>query len=143
MHRHILHYAFLLMACLSLTMTGTLTAQTPVTCPAPATAAFTGCYYSNTTLSGSPVLVRTDAAINFYWGNNSPHPSLPRLNFSVRWQGYFTLSQGNYTFTALTSDGMRLYVDGNLIIDRWRDQAPFIYKASRTLNQGSHLITVE
>jgi hypothetical protein len=38
---------------------------------------------------------------------------------------------------------MRLYVDGNLIIDRWRDQAPFVYTRSQTLSQGSHLIVVE
>src|ERR1700679_593560 len=76
------------------------------TCPGPATNAFTGCYYSNTTLSGDPVFIRTDPAINFYWGNGSPASSLPPLDFSVRWQGNFTFSPGTYTFTVVTSDGM-------------------------------------
>ena len=113
------------------------------TCPAPASGAFTGCYYNNTTLSGNPVFVRTDSQIDFYWGNGSPDNSLPPLNFSARWQGSFTFSQGNYAFSVITSDGIRLYVDGNLIIDRWRDQPPCIYSASQTLTQGNHLIVVE
>jgi hypothetical protein len=33
------------------------------TCPAPAINAFTGCYYSNMTLSGNPVFVRTTARL--------------------------------------------------------------------------------
>jgi hypothetical protein len=63
--------------------------------------------------------------------------------FSVRWQGYFSFEQGTYTFTALASDGMRLYIDGVPVLDRWRDQPPYIYRVRRTLSAGSHLITVE
>lgn len=115
----------------------------PGGCAAPATGAFSGCYYNNTTLSGNPVLVRTDPEINFYWGNASPNNSLSPFSFSARWQGNFMFNQGNYVFTVIASDGMRLYVDGSLIIDRWRDQPPYIYSASQTLSQGSHLIVVE
>ena len=114
-----------------------------LTCPPPATGTFTGCYYNNMTLSGDPVFVRTDSQINFYWGNDSPDPSLQPLDFSARWQGNFTFSQGNYTFSVVTSDGMRLYVDGNLILDRWRDQPPYFYTATQTLSQGTHLVVVE
>src|ERR1019366_9106771 len=123
----------------------TTPATVPLTgaCPAPATNAFTGCYYSNTTLSGNPVFVRTDSQINFDWGNHSPDASLPPLNFSARWQGNFTFSQGNYTFSVVTSDGMRLYIDGNLILNEWRDQPPYFYTATQTVSQGSHLIVVE
>jgi chitodextrinase len=113
------------------------------TCPAPATNAFTGCYYNNTTLSGDPVFIRTDGQLNFDWGNHSPDPSLQPLNFSARWQGNFTFSQGNYVFSVITSDGMRLYVDGNLILNAWRDQSPNSYTVTQTISQGSHLITVE
>jgi hypothetical protein len=112
-------------------------------CPAPATGAFTGCYYNNVTLSGNPVFVRTDSQINFYWGNGSPDPSLPPLDFSARWSGNFMFSQGTYTFSVVASDGMRLYLDGNMIINAWRDQAPNVYNASQTVSQGSHLVVVE
>ena len=73
-----------------------------VPCPAPATGAFTGCYYDNMALSGNPVFVRTDNQINFYWGNGSPDASLQPRNFSARWQGNFMFSQGNYTLSGGT-----------------------------------------
>src|SRR5580693_3010894 len=117
--------------------------QTSLTCPAPATGAFTGCYYNNMTLSGNPVFVRTDSQINFNWGNGSPDPSLQPLDFSARWEGNFTFSQGNYTFNVVTSDGMRVYIDGNVIINAWRDQAPNQYITTQSISQGVHLVVVE
>src|SRR5664279_1695896 len=122
---------------------GFAASSSSVTCPSPAMGAFTGCYYSNMTLSGDPVFVRTDSQINFDWGSQSPDPSLQPLNFSARWQGNFTFSQGNYKFSVITSDGMRIYIDGNLILDAWRDQSPNFYTANQTISQGSHLVVVE
>ena len=112
-------------------------------CASPATNAFTGCYYNNITLSGSPSLVRTDSLINFNWGTDSPAAAVTPLNFSARWQGYFTFQAGEYTFNTLASDGLRLYIDGQLILDRWRDQPGYMYNIRRTITQGSHLVTVE
>jgi chitodextrinase len=118
-------------------------ATTAPGCPAPGTNAFTGCYYSNQTLSGNPAFVRTESQINFNWGSQSPDPSLQPGNFSVQWSGNFTFSQSNYTFSMVTSDGMRVYVDGGLILDAWHDQAPTFYTVSQTMSQGSHLIVVQ
>ena len=112
-------------------------------CASPATNAFTGCYYNNITLSGIPSLVRVDNLINFNWGTDSPAPAVTPLNFSVRWQGYFTFQAGEYTFNTIASDGLRLYIDGELILDRWRDQPGYMYNIRRTLTPGSHLVTVE
>ena len=105
--------------------------------------AFTGCYYSNISLSGTPALVRTDPQINFDWGGNPPDRSVGRSSFSARWQGSFDFAPGAYTFSAMTSDGMRLYIDGSLTLDRWTDQAATQYTVQRTLSQGLHVITVE
>ena len=113
------------------------------TCPTTPVGAFTGCYYSNITLSGTPALVRTDPQINFDWGGNPPDRSVGRSSFSARWQGSFDFAQGAYTFSAMTSDGMRLYIDGSLTLDRWTDQAATQYTVQRTLSQGLHVITVE
>ena len=112
-------------------------------CASPATNAFSGCYYNNITLSGSPSLVRIDNLINFNWGTDSPAPAVTPLNFSVRWQGYFTFQTGEYTFNTIASDGLRIYIDGQLILDRWRDQPGYMYNIRRTITQGSHLVTVE
>ena len=120
----------------------TTAATGPTTC-LPATNAFTGCYYNNTALSGNPVLIRTDSQINFDWANDSPDKSLSPMNFSIRWQGNFSFQGGSYTFSVMTSDGMRIYIDGELIMDRWRIQAPTMYTLRPTLTAGTHLIVVE
>jgi hypothetical protein len=88
-------------------------------------------------------MIRTDPQINFDWGGNPPDRSVGRFRFSVRWQGSFSFDQGNYTFTALTSDGMRLYIDGALVMDHWNDQAATQYTIQRAISQGMHVIVVE
>jgi uncharacterized protein YkwD/chitodextrinase len=128
-------------------LSNSISVTTPVssqsgTCE-PATNAFTGCYYNNTDLSGTPVLIRTDAEINFDWMFTRPDSTVQPTNYSVRWQGNFSFDQGDYTFYATTSDGMRVYVDNVLILDRWRDQPIYIYTVHRTLSQGIHQIVVE
>ena len=127
----------------SIAVTTPTAAVTGTTCPAAAANAFTGCYYNNLTLSGSPTVVRTDAQINFDWGGSAPVPGLTPSQFSVRWQGNFTFSAGTNTFTALMSDGMRVYLDGSVILDRWYEQAGTMVTFDQTLTAGTHLVTVE
>jgi len=129
-------------------LSNTVQATTPAspvstTCAAPATGAFTGCYYNNITLTGTPALTRTDSQINFDWTWSSPDPAVNYSDFSVRWQGYFTFNPGPYTFTAITSDGMRVYIDGVLVFDSWRNQPTNVYTFGQDLTQGQHLLTVE
>jgi hypothetical protein len=112
------------------------------TCPAPATGAFTGCYYGDQTLTNLR-LVRTDPQVNFNWGNNAPDPSINHEHYSVRWQGTFNFDAAGYRFNALTDDGTRVYLDGQLILDGWRDQWPANYSTTATLTAGQHLVTVE
>lgn len=112
-------------------------------CPGPASNAFTGCYYNNITISGVPALVRTDSAIGFNWGTSVPSPAITPFNFSARWQGTFSFEQALYTFSTIASDGMRMYIDGELVLDRWRDQPAYGYNVRRFINAGQHLVTVE
>ena len=86
--------------------------STSANCPAPAVNAFTGCYYKSLDLTGTPAVVRTDAQVNFDWFGSPPVPEIASSQFSARWQGQFTFDAGVYVFTAIASDGMRLYIDG-------------------------------
>ena len=45
---------------------------------------------------------------------------------------------GSYTFTATADDGVRVYLDGTLIINQWRDQSPTTYTATRQVTAGNH-----
>jgi uncharacterized protein YkwD len=115
----------------------------PSSCPPPAVNSFEGCYYNNTTLSGNPTMVRNDPSVDFLWGADSPGPSLSSWGFSARWQGNFSFAGGNYAFTVSASDGIRIYIDGELILDRWRDQPANTYRINRAIAPGNHLVAVE
>ncbi len=80
-----------------------------------------GEYFGNTTLSGEPVLIRIDPGIDFNWGNTSPDPNiLTADNFSVRWRGEVEIAFSEpYRFYAVTEDGVKLWVDDKLAINRW------------------------
>jgi len=49
---------------------------------------------------------------------------------------------GIYTFTLGSDDGSRLYLDGNLVIDNWRDQYYTQYDAKRWLTPGWHSLSI-
>jgi len=104
---------------------------------------FRGEYFNNPTLSGTPALVRDDEVIDFNWGTGSPAPEIGSDQFSVRWTGKRTFEAGAYRFHALTDDGVRVWVDGQLIIDQWHDHPPSHYQAKVSLGAGQHDIKVE
>jgi hypothetical protein len=56
----------------------------PVT-PTPVVYNWRGEYFINTSLNGTPVLVRDDTAVDFNWDSGTPALGLPNNNFSVRW----------------------------------------------------------
>jgi hypothetical protein len=101
-----------------------------------------GEYYANNRLAGQPTLIRNDANIDFNWGAGAPAAGLPADNFSVRWTRQLTYSAGHYRFTIEVDDGARLWVDGNLIIDQWRDGVGS-YSGDIYLSEGRHRVQVE
>jgi beta-glucosidase len=81
---------------------------------------FKGEYFNNKELKGQPVLVRTDEQINFDWSRGRPSPELNEDGFSVRWTGKFVPTEsGTYQLGATADDGVRLYLDGQLLVDAW------------------------
>lgn len=93
-------------------------------------------YFNNTTLSGAPALTRIDSTVDFTWQHGSPGAGIGSDGFSARWYGEIQpLETETYTFETQTNDGVRLWVDGTLIIDHWVDQAA-IWTADVPLNRG-------
>jgi hypothetical protein len=78
-------------------------------------------YFSGTNLSNL-AFARVDPNINFNWGNGSPGGGVPSDSFSVRWTGKIQprYTEG-YTFHLTVNNGCRLWIDGQLIIDKWRE----------------------
>ncbi len=93
----------------------------PPASPLPTTISeWRGEYFNNRDLAGSPVAVRDDSAINFVWGSSSPIPNVVNNDhFSVRWTQTVNLPAGQYTFTAHSDDGVRVWVNGQQIINAW------------------------
>jgi len=115
----------------------------------PTYADWKGEYWPNRSLSGDMVLVRNDRGpngtpgIDFDWGSGAPFSGLPADNFSARWTRQAEFDATTYRFHVLADDGVRLWVDGQLLIDKWQDQHPTEYTADRTLVRGRHALRVE
>lgn len=94
-------------------------------------------YYDGSDLNNFNVkTTRTDPAINFNWqnavpsGTTVPNPS----DFSVRWEGFLQSAfSENYTFSLSAYDGVRLWVDGKLLIDNWGNTTTNTFTGSTTL----------
>ena len=72
----------------------------------------------------SPELAREEEAIDHDWDEGSPGPGIATNRFVARWSRTMTFAPGDYEFAVTADDGVRLYVDGVAVIDRWIDQGP-------------------
>jgi len=80
-----------------------------------------GDYYRGTDLRDL-VLTRLDPQINFSWASSSPDPLIDVDSFSARWTGDLEAAYTEtYTFYTMSDDGVRLWVDGQQLIDDWND----------------------
>ena len=63
---------------------------------------------------------RNDVAVNFDFGTGAPDPAIQPDTFAVRWTGKLRPAfTETYTFHVTADDGVRLWVGGELLIDRW------------------------
>ncbi len=82
-----------------------------------------GLYYDNNDFTNYK-LTRVDERVSFSWGSGSPDTAIEPDTFSVRWVGLVQPRYSEtYTFTTNTNDGVRLWVDDTLIIDKWINQS--------------------
>ena len=94
-------------------------------------------YYRRTELDSSSALTRVDPQLDFNWGENAPVAELPAQSFSVRWSGQVAAQfTESYTFHVEAGGGARLWLDGQLILDQWRDQPGEFYSTVVPLTAG-------
>ncbi len=84
-------------------------------------------------------LTRTDPQINFIWGDpGGPDPAVGDDTFSVRWTGEVEAAfTETYTFYPRTDEGVRLFVDGQLLVDKWVDRSATENKGTIDLIAGT------
>jgi PKD repeat protein len=105
-----------------------------------------GDYFNNNALVGPPVLTRTDPVINFDWGTGSPAPNVPADYFSARWTGTIQVPAniGDIVLVTVEDDGVRLWLDGQLVIDAWGPHNSSTSEASTPVTAGvPHSIRIE
>ncbi len=80
-------------------------------------------YFNNANFTGTAVS-RTDATVNFTWGSGAPATGIAADTFSVRWTGLVEPAvTGTYTFYTVSDDGVRLWVNGQPLVNRWTNHA--------------------
>lgn len=114
--------------------------------PTPTGTGLTGYYYTNSsTTYTNPAnfnptnlfLTRVDPVINFNWTNGTV-PDLSNGLYSVRWTGQIEPQYSEtYMFDTISDDGLRLWVNDQLLIDHWKNQSATEYTNSIALQAGT------
>jgi len=104
-----------------------------------------GEYFAGTDLAGSALLVRDDGtgSLNFDWGAGGPGCEVPADGFSARFTRTASFVAGMHRFTVTSDDGVRVFVDDSLLLDKWIDQGPTTYSFDVALSAGSHTVKAE
>ncbi|HWH68077.1 MAG TPA: PA14 domain-containing protein, partial [Candidatus Sulfotelmatobacter sp.] len=90
--------------------------------------------------AGNPALSRVDPTVDFDWGTTgSPDLSYVTADyFTARWHGQVQPFYSQvHTFYTRTDDGVRLWVNGQLLVNQWVAQAPTEHSGTIALNAGN------
>jgi len=94
-------------------------------------------YYDNIDFTGTFVQ-QTDATVNFNWGSGTPTTGIGADTFSVLWTGQVQPQYTEtYTFYTNTDDGVKLWVNGQLIVDYPQNQSVTERSGSIALSGGT------
>ena len=110
-------------------------------------------YYLGRDLAGTPRMTRIEQDLDHDWNSSTPFkitlPFIGTLNFgpsddfSARFTQLRRMREGWYRFELSGDDGVRLWVDDRLVINRWKNQPPTDYTASHYVTGGDHVLRVE
>ncbi len=107
---------------------------------------WTAQYFDNPTLTGAPMITQTEPAVFYDWGLGKPRtrPRLPSANgFSVRWSGPRYFHSGFYRFGLFADDGVRLSIDGELLVNEWHAGRGEYHSRLTYLGTGYHDVVIE
>jgi hypothetical protein len=92
-----------------------------------------GRYFNNLALSGAPALSRIEV-VSFGWSTGSPGPGVNSDQFSVRWSGRVeATASGNFQFQTRANDGVRLWINGTLVIDDWNNHTSTVDRTTGSI----------
>ncbi|MFC0779169.1 glycoside hydrolase family 3 N-terminal domain-containing protein [Flavobacterium sp. HJSW_4] len=95
-----------------------------------------GEYFNNRNLEGTPALTRIDNQLEFDWPW-APGDGVNVDDFSIRWTGYIQSDKSFDGWLGLSSDdGIRMWVDDQLVIDNWTKGATSIVTTPKKIEAG-------
>jgi glucose/arabinose dehydrogenase len=107
--------------------------------PPPTGTGLSAVYYDNLDFTGTTVS-RVDPTVNFDWGTGSPASGIDINTFSVRWTGKIQAKvTGTHTFYTMSDDGVRLWINGVLVVDNWTDHPPTENSGTLNLTAGQQV----
>jgi MSHA biogenesis protein MshQ len=79
----------------------------------------------------APTLTQVDPTVDFDWGTNAPVIGINPDQFAVRWEGELLASEsGNHIFHTFSDDGVRLWVNDQLVINNWTNHGTTLNSSS-------------
>lgn len=101
-------------------------------------------YWNNTEHAGTSAATRLEVGLSNDWGYGSPVPNMVFADhISARFNTVVNLTAGEYRFTTLSDDGIRVWIDGVLVLDDWELQTRTTNTFTRYLPAGDHPIRVD
>lgn len=98
--------------------------DTTVTTPNSTNNVWNATYHANPTFTPPAAAVQSDSSVtngnNGDWGTGTPSPSIPLNNYCARWTGQVLPQYSQkYYFVTRVDDGVKLWVNNQLLVDRW------------------------
>jgi hypothetical protein len=109
---------------MALSTLGLLLVGVAVACIVTATdpAGLTVEYYADVDFKQA-VCTRTETRVLKDYGESAPAKGVPKDGFAARWSGLLLVPEsGTYSFYSQSDDGLRMYINDELVLDSWKDQ---------------------
>jgi hypothetical protein len=93
-------------------------------------------------MANPPVATFKATELSFASGG-SPYKDVPGDHFATAADGTFTSGDGDYSLNVTSDDGVKVWLDGKLIVDEWHWQGPTLYTKVVPLKKGQHALKVQ
>jgi hypothetical protein len=97
-------------------------------------------YTDTVRLDGPRILSLRAPRLDYMWYRPAIR-ELPQSKWAAVATATVELPAGTYTLRSISDDGMRVFVDGKLVIDNWKPHGSEVNNA--TIAAGSHQLRVE
>jgi hypothetical protein len=93
-------------------------------------------------LAGDPIAMKVYPQLAFTWWGE-PMAGVPADQFAIRATTDITTIDGEYLFQVESDDGIRLWLDGELILERWDVHTPMNDELIVPISAGNHHVELE